>query len=162
MDPSNPLLKTVQPAPGRLDRQLQEPSGLWLAPLAAYVGASPCGSRCAGARSGLLSSPARCPGRHHPDRGIQPVSIPSPLLDPSGIEPHGLGRIEQPAYVVHHADRRDRVPAAHPCVYGLGVPGIARANHAGARARDSASTIEGLAMWYFTWILGLGLPSRSA
>jgi len=99
-----------------------------------------CGSRCR-----LRARPARPAGvsrerrrrrLRHRDRRRRSVSVPAAVLEQSREQPDGVGFVEQPAHVVHHAGRDDHLAADRAVLHRLGH---AHAQGAGAARRARAA-----------------------
>ena len=160
---ANPLAKTVVAQPGAwFDNYAR-----W--PATAVAAAGRTGCPAAGGAAGAVQVPGtgvrhqrHWRGRGHRHRRRQPVSVPAALFVGSRQQPDRMGCVEQPSHAVHHAHCHDRVPAHRPCLYQLGLSGHARTRDRGTHPGQSRFNLLRQAMWYFSWILGLGLASSFA
>ena len=91
---------------------------------------------------------------------LRTLPVPAAFIHSSDPRAHGLGCVEQQDDAADHAGRGHRVLADRARVYRVGVQSVARSDHARG---DSSSRRRVLRhkrvalMWYFSWILGLGL-----
>ena len=164
--PSNPLSKTVT-----------REAGAWLDNYRAYPwmiaapAAGLCGRACRRPRLRLVGEKTRA-SREQPvgcrrrgDGGLQHVPLPAAVIDSPEPKPDGLGRVVEQRDALAHAHRGDRLSADRPCLHQLGLLRAARrSDRGGDPSRRRLLLLSGRkrAMWYFSWILGLGLACAFA
>ena len=115
-------------------------------------------------RRGVARRPSRASRRlrrHVADRcrddllgRIRVVPVPDAVEPRSAQQPDGVGRLVEPLHAVADADRHADPAADRAGLHRLGVSRDARACLARACPQVPRDV---LTMWYFTWVLGLGL-----
>ena len=97
-------------------------------------------------------------GGHHSDGGLFHVPVRDAVLIVAECEPHDLGLGVESPHAQHHVLRRRPAPAHRDALHGLGLSRHARQDHRRIPARErTRHVLRRRIMWYFTWILGVGL-----
>src|SRR2546430_8566424 len=115
-------------------------------------------ARGASARRGLCVELPHA-GRDHSDRGPRSVPVAHAFVRAAGSGPDRVGCVEQRANAVFDAGDCRGVSARGPCLHRVGVPRPPGPDHARGdpAARGPVLIGSDCIMWYFSWILGLGL-----
>ncbi len=164
--PSNPLAKTVTREAGAWLDNYRAYRWMIAAPAAAYAGAliAALAFAFAARRIALLVSSLSV-------AGVATMAGFSmfPFLLPSSTRPEpkpdGLGRFVQQSDALSHARGGDRLSADRSRLHELGLLRAARRSERGgdpSRRRLLLLSGRKRGMWYFSWILGLGLACAFA
>jgi cytochrome d ubiquinol oxidase subunit II len=146
--PSNPLLKTVTRQPGQWFANYRAPPARPFACFAVHVGA-PVGPGFYRKRAWHF--------RHHRHRWGEHVSVPHAIEHRTGDEPDRLGCLVEPAHAVCHVASDTGLPPHRADLHFDRVPGAARRGNGEPRGKEFVHPLlRTQAMWYFTWILGVG------
>ncbi len=141
--PSTLLRKTVEIAPGAwLDNYHAEPWTM-AAPLLGLLGPLMTAVLLLARRplSAFLAS-ALGLHRHHRDAGARHVPVHAAVVRRAEREPDGVGRVGEPADIVHHAGGGGDLPADRSRLHGVGLPRAARQDHAGTVRNQPAGLLE--------------------
>ena len=125
--PSNPLLKSVVQEHGAWLANYRRMPLSFAAPLLAYLGAisTIVALRANASKISACQQQSLHRRRDH-DGGLQPVSLPLAVVQPSGSQPHGLGRLIEPGDSDADAVRGHRLPPHRAELHGLGLSGVPR------------------------------------
>ena len=159
LGPSNPLGKTVRVEPGAWRANYAAMPWMIVAPMLAIIGSV---RRLSGARTqGQGARHLRLEPRdlrHHLDRRPVAVPVPDAVLGRPAIELHGVGRVLEPDDAVHHAAARRCVFLPIILAYTAWVYRVMRGTGDDDEPQpQSQRLLRSTSMWYFSWILGVGL-----
>ena len=156
---STPLDKVVEKSAGVWLNNYNKHPLLWLAPILGITGAL-LAITASAAKKTIAAFACKLHHAHrgNPHRWHRDVPVRHAVEFRPAQQPDHMGLGFQSWHAANHVLGGSGLPADRARLHRLGVPGATRQNHGrDDTRRRTQRLLKGTNMWYFSWILGVGL-----